>query len=284
MPGDIGGLLTHTIPEINGVAVSGAPSPLTLDNLNQLNGSVSLTSKEGIEALPSWMDGVTPDGNRTEGATSCTIITVDKGSGILDAFYFYFYDYNRGDFVLGLEFGDHVGDWEHNMVRFENGVPTAVWFSQHSDGQAFTYGAVEKTGVTGLRPVVYVANGTHANYGTSGTHDRSVIGITLPGTLAADYCDAGTLWDPMLSAFAYSYDVANNTFTPYAGTESVNWLYFQGQWGDAQLPAGTPGQVVIFGEAKYVAGPTGPITKNLGRTAVCEVETGCTISSVLTAK
>jgi len=286
MPGDIGGLLDHTIPEINSVAVSGGPSPLTLDNLNQLNGSVCLTSKEGIEALPSWLGGVTPDGNhRTEGATSCTIVTVDKGAGILDAFYFYFYDYNQGDAVLGLPelvFGDHVGDWEHNMVRFENGVPQAVWFSQHADGEAFTYSAVEKTGA---RPVVYVANGTHANYGTAGTHDHTIPDLNLPVGPLEDYCDAGTLWDPTLSAFAYSYNITTGTFTPYyAGNEPVNWLYFQGHWGDAQLPDGAPGQIVIFGQAKYVAGPTGPVTKNLERATVCEVASGCIVRPILTAR
>lgn len=44
------------------------------------------------------------------------------------------------------------------MVRFLNGVPQAVFFSQHSDGQAYTYSATEKLG---LRPVNYVAQGSH---------------------------------------------------------------------------------------------------------------------------
>lgn len=38
-------------------------------------------------------------------------------------------------------------DWEHNMVRFANGTPTAVWYSQHSNGEAFTYDAVQKSGL-----------------------------------------------------------------------------------------------------------------------------------------
>lgn len=51
------------------------------------------------------------------------------------------------------------------MVRFANGTPTAVWYSQHSYGQAFTYNAVEKSG---KRPYSYSGNGTHANYATAG--------------------------------------------------------------------------------------------------------------------
>lgn len=63
--------------------------------------------------------------------------------------------------VLGLRFGNHVGDWEHTMVRFVNGVPDTVYYSEHSNGAAYKYSAVEKIGV---RPVSYTGIGTHANY------------------------------------------------------------------------------------------------------------------------
>ena len=54
---------------------------------------------------------------------------------------------------------------EHNMIRFQNGEPQALWYSQHSGGQAFTYGALEKQG---KRPYAYSANGTHAVYSIAG--------------------------------------------------------------------------------------------------------------------
>lgn len=63
--------------------------------------------------------------------------------------------------VLGLSFGNHVGDWEHTMVRFVNGVPDIVYYSAHSGGSAYKYTAVEKIGD---RPVSYTGIGTHANY------------------------------------------------------------------------------------------------------------------------
>lgn len=128
----------------------------------------------------------------------------------------------------------------------------------------------------------YSANGTHANYGTSGAHDHTIPGLNLPVGPLEDHCDQGTLWDPTLAAYAYSYDNATNVFTPYAGSVSPNWLYFLGQWGDEQLPANTPGQIEIFGEAKYSSGPTGPIDKNLGRTTVCLDESNCEILPILT--
>lgn len=33
---------------------------------------------------------------------------------------------------------------EHNMIRFKDGSPQAIWYSQHSNGEAFTYDCVEK--------------------------------------------------------------------------------------------------------------------------------------------
>ena len=131
-PSDIGAQLAHTKPEVNFKVVDGAPSPLTLDNLASLNNlggkNVYLTSVDDITKNPSWLNGVKPDGSgKTNGAVSCAVIVNDHGAGNVDAYYMYFYAYNEGDTVLGQEIGDHVGDWEHNMIRFKNGVPQSVW-------------------------------------------------------------------------------------------------------------------------------------------------------------
>jgi hypothetical protein len=50
---------------------------------------------------------------------------------VVDAFYMYFYAFNLGNMVLGQILGNHVGDWEHTMVRFQDEKPVSVWFSQH---------------------------------------------------------------------------------------------------------------------------------------------------------
>jgi Vacuolar protein sorting-associated protein 62 len=113
---------------------------------------------------------------RTATAASCAIIVNDHASdtsGFVDVFYMYFYAFNYGTYITVLNnpfvldpypIGNHVGDWEHTMIRFSSdGTPLEMWFSQHDNGEAFTYDALEKSGV---RPVVYSANGSHANYAT----------------------------------------------------------------------------------------------------------------------
>ncbi|KAB8077179.1 hypothetical protein BDV29DRAFT_68643 [Aspergillus leporis] len=266
-PSDIEEQLAHTTPLVDWKLVKGAPSPVTLNNLDQLNGhgntSVYLSSQEGIDHLPSWFEGVKPDQEgRTNGAVSSALILRDHGKGILDAYYFYFYAYNQGNTVLGMEFGDHVGDWEHNMIRFSDGVPQAIWYSQHASGQAFTYGATERKG---KRPIGYVGNGTHAVYAIPGKHDHTIPGLNLPNGLIVDDTDRGTLWDPTLSAYAYDYDAAEGTFQPYDSGYPVNWLSFNGQWGEDALPGGPE----LFGQKKYAAGPNGPKYKKLVREKVC---------------
>ena len=74
------------------------------------------------------------------------LIVVNKGKGIVDAFWFFFYSFNLGNKVLNIRFGNHVGDWEHTMVRFQHGKPKAVYFSEHNSGSAYSYDAVEKIG------------------------------------------------------------------------------------------------------------------------------------------
>lgn len=74
------------------------------------------------------------------------LICVNKGEGIVDAFWFFFYGFNLGNEVFNVRFGNHVGDWEHTLVRFQDGVPKYVFFSEHSFGAAYGYRAVEKIG------------------------------------------------------------------------------------------------------------------------------------------
>ena len=85
-----------------------------------------------------------PCGGRSD--APAVLVAIDKGNGVVDAFWFFFYSYNLGNEVLNIRFGNHVGDWEHTLVRFKHGEPAEVFFSEHSFGEAYAYGAVEKIG------------------------------------------------------------------------------------------------------------------------------------------
>lgn len=88
----------HTTPKVDWNPVQGAPNPLTLDNLDDLNElgntSVYLTSHEGTDAnpQPEWFSGTAPNekGETVDTVSSCVIL-VDQSNGMLDAFYFYFF-------------------------------------------------------------------------------------------------------------------------------------------------------------------------------------------------
>ncbi|PVH97835.1 hypothetical protein DM02DRAFT_65704 [Periconia macrospinosa] len=271
LPSDFQTHLTHTTPKVGFNAVSG-PSPLTLDNLSQLGSDVYLTSNDDVTTNPSWIKGVRPDSSgKTNDAITSAIIVNDKGSGNVDAFYFYFYTYNWGGLVAGLKdlnFGNHVGDWEHNMIRFSNGVPQHVWYSQHANGQAFQYKVTEKH-TDNLRPIAYSANGSHAQYAIGGTHDHTIPNLNLPFGVLEDYTERGILYDPLLAAYYYKFDAAANSFTPYQEGTPTSYLDFAGRWGDEEYPTSDKRQVKIFGQAKFSSGPTGPRDKQLNRVNVC---------------
>ncbi|KAM0453522.1 hypothetical protein ACHAPV_006308 [Trichoderma viride] len=214
-----------------------------------------------------------------------TLVLVDKGSGIVDAFWFFFYSYNLGQTVLGLRFGNHVGDWEHCMIRFQNGEPRGIFFSEHEGGQAYAWSAIEKRGV---RPVIYSAVGSHAMYALPGPHP-----YVLPFKMLKDVTDKGPLWDPALNNYAYFYDYTlenpedtiehedsigvkglthdTGSFTPAASNPDAptTWLHYQGRWGDETYTLADPRQWRLFGQYHYVTGPSGPKFKNLERQTLC---------------
>ncbi|OPB44098.1 putative secreted protein [Trichoderma guizhouense] len=223
-----------------------------------------------------------PDGYSKAPAT---LVLVDKGSGIVDAFWFFFYSYNLGQTVIGLRFGNHVGDWEHCMVRFQNGVPRGIFFSEHEGGQAYAWEAIEKRGI---RPVIYSAVGSHAMYALPGIHP-----YVLPFKMLKDVTDKGPLWDPALNNYAYFYDYTlenpkdtiehedgiaeqglthdTHSFTPAASNPDapVTWLHYQGRWGDETYTLADMRQWRLFGQYHYVTGPSGPKFKNLERQTLC---------------
>jgi len=277
LPSDLQAHLDNTYPAFNYAVINDGPSSFDLSNLDQLNTvgncsvtdfdacSIYLTSKGNVTANPQWLYGVLPDPetHETQGVKSCAVIVNDRGSGIVDAFYMYFYAFNLGNTVYGQNLGNHVGDWEQS-------------------GQAFTYEAVSKIGT---RPIIYSAIGTHANYAVPGTHSRFVASATVNDTTSA-----GLLWDPILSAYSYTLIQATATNSTFFGSESstpASWLSFLGRWGDEQYLDSDPRQFDFLNlnvTWRYESGPTGPQDKSLNRTEVCPDDAkACTTLSMLPA-
>ncbi|KAI8948435.1 vacuolar sorting-associated protein [Xylaria longipes] len=201
-----------------------------------------------------------------------TLILVDKGSGVVDAFWFFFYAYNLGQTVLATRYGNHVGDWEHAMIRFESGVPRAMYFSEHEGGQAYAWQAVEKRGnaTQAQRPVIYSAVGSHAMYAMPGNHP-----YVLPFEMLKDVTDRGPLWDPSKNFRSYWYDYSAAEGEGLEPTQEnpdapTGWFHFKGRWGDKIYGLDDKRQWRLFGQYHYVTGPQGPKFKNLGRRKVCQ--------------
>lgn len=125
---------------------------------------------------------------------------------VLEVRYVFFYAYN-GPFellrffrYLHVNYGAHDGDFEHVTLQFErrpNGhIRLArMYFGAHTsqEGVWRTPQDIQwpRKGAGQLpRPYVYVAHGSHANYPHEGIFVR-LLGIVN------DYCDRGTLWDPL---------------------------------------------------------------------------------------
>ena len=227
------------------------------------------------------------------------LILVDKGAGILDAFWFFFYSYNLGQTVLKIRFGNHVGDWEHCMVRFQNGIPRAMFLSEHAGGKAYTWHALEKRAQNDgkpPRPVIYSAVGSHAMYANPGLHP-----YVLPFKLLRDVTDKGPLWDPTLNHYAYWYDYEvdeeesrngtirdtdRTSLVPAASNPDLptSWFHFEGFWGDDVYPLSDRRQWRIFGEYHYITGPLGPKAKWLDRRKVCQTEKCIIVDSIEAGK
>jgi hypothetical protein len=123
--------------------------------------------------------------------------------------YWFFYYYNPKAFVGGLV-GMHEGDWEMLEIGLLGGQPSLATYSQHEGGETCSWDAVEKTAQG--HPVVYVGEGSHANYFTAGTHPL----YYLNQHLADDYANGqGPVITPTV------VDV----------TSPPAWITWPGTWG-----------------------------------------------------
>lgn len=121
-PSDLATHVEKTHPTLNFTTIKDIPNPLNLDNLDKLNtlgdDNVYLTSTKSIIQMPKFLQGKKPGTKslRTKHANSCAVVVVEKGNGIVDAFYMYFYTFNEGPSGLGHRVGNHLGDWYVNPI------------------------------------------------------------------------------------------------------------------------------------------------------------------------
>lgn len=294
-PSDIAEYVTHfDINDAQGNNVTDPLEALTLYNLRQYyyytlaNGTHTnissddtfLTSRDDFDIDPKWLLGSRPEygtGHIKNGPA--VLVVMDKGNGWVDAFWFYFYPFNLGPYIMGYgPWGNHIGDWEHSLVRFYQGEPKYIWMSAHGGGSAYRFEAVEKfkklrrrngklTPEIVQRPIIFSARGTHANYASAGQHAHDVPFFFMP---LSDFTDRGPMWDPSMNYYAYVFD--GEKIIPSSDREKtigISWLYFNGHWGDKKLPWNDSRQRWCPVQWRYIDGPTGPLNKNLPRISLC---------------
>ena len=121
----------------------------------------------------------------------------EKEFKYLDLSYFYYAPFNQGKQIAGMEFGDHVGDWEHISVRLlkeKKGDklycrPVTVDYSAHFMRNYVAWDEVQTVG--GTHPVAYTACGSHGMWKDSGTH----VYVNAVIVKLKDYCSQGIAWD-----------------------------------------------------------------------------------------
>lgn len=145
----------------------------------------------------------------------CYAFATEKSGGYLDLSYYVFTPYNKAKEVVGFQFGNHIGDWEHVTVRlmkYEESShtyyrPIIVDYSAHNFKNYASWDEVEKIDET--HPIAYTALGSHGMWQKAGTHvyvNAFVVKLT-------DECSQGTAWDLWKnnSLETYCYDSLKHT-------------------------------------------------------------------------
>lgn len=171
---------------------------------------------------------------------------VSSYTGLVAIQYWFIYLYNDWK-------APHEGDWEH-IVLFLRDLsdsaskpePTACAYSAHHGGYRLPWRHVEKVDDQGERaekgthPVVYVANGSHANYFFGPCHYETTteqFGVRITAgefPFSGEYTDFTTSFESGTKIFPQLKIVP----APVDGhwTGQWRWLNFSGTWGSKGLP------------------------------------------------
>lgn len=196
----------------------------------------------------------------------CYAFWVEKDYNNVDISYFQYCPYDLGKTVLGMEFGNHVSDWEHITVRFAkftyDGVdylkPIQVKYPSHSFSYAYTWEEVDK--VQGTHVVGYSAKGSHGMWKAPGEYEYMNIVVAK----LTDVCSAGSAWDTWTCLDTYEYSAQEKTGRGLGATQWKSYFDIDYQnpdslsvyrWGNKKNGS-------VFGQDMLADGPSGPQEKN----------------------
>jgi Vacuolar protein sorting-associated protein 62 len=167
----------------------------------------------------------------THRPTTYAHIASEQGQTALQFWFFYVYnDYNN----------KHEGDWETIQLDFPAAdaeaalrtSPTEVGYSQHNGAERAAWGDAKLQRVDGTHPVVYPAEGSHANY-------------FQPALYLGSSAAEGVGCDNTRGPWQELNPVVNVIPSDPAAIRTEDpWLLYRGHWGEAH-PA-------------FYNGPTGP--------------------------
>ena len=138
------------------------------------------------------------------------------GDGRLWLQYWLYYFYNDYSGAAGI--GLHEGDWELVQLRMKedpNAGPEHAVYAQHKHAEKRRWEDVETVDHGGVRPIVWVASGSHASYFERGLHEAGNVGPIKWWDVAEG--GRGTPSDTKL-------EVLDNDDLPA-------WIHWPGIWG-----------------------------------------------------
>lgn len=222
-------------------------------------GMYSLKTNETLSSATSKLAFFSGD----QSTARCYAFWTEKTYNNIDISYWQYCPYNYGKVVLGMEFGDHIGDWEHVTVRLAkftyNGVnyvkPVFVALPYHSSINIYEWDFIDKVSGTN-HPIAYCAKESHGMWKDAGNH----VYMNIVVSKLTDVCSAGTAMDcwTILNTYQYYPNTASGR-----GIGSTPWCtYFDSDYTNPDSNAvyrwGNEGQGTAFGQDVLSDGPRGP--------------------------
>jgi len=125
-----------------------------LDKVNVVGDTLEMKEKlNSTDQILKWFKG-------SKNSATIYAIYSNIDSNNWSVHYYLFFAYNRGKKVLGIEVGNHVGDWEYIKISFRGKIPTSIEGSYHGKKESTIWGSTNVT-YSGNHPVFYCAKGSH---------------------------------------------------------------------------------------------------------------------------